>query len=63
MTAMWKRHVPASRACAGAATASAVMLAPDVAWVGFATVLNSALIRLKPDEASRCLTRTRSEGM
>lgn len=37
---------------------SATMLAPYAAWVGFATALNGEILRLNPDEASRCLTHT-----
>lgn len=39
-------------------TASALMLAPYAAWVGFATALNGEILRLNPDEVSlspRCL--------
>lgn len=34
-------------------TAAALMLAPYAAWVGFATALNTEIVRLNPDEVSR----------
>lgn len=41
---------------------SAAALAPYAAWVGFATVLNAEILRLNPDETSRCLALTRTKS-
>lgn len=43
------------RRAAAVDTASALMLAPYAAWVGFATVLNGEILRLNPGER-RCLS-------